>query len=130
MARFPTPHAAVSMTYAEGPDEAEWIEGEPGDGPETVPAAAFPCFLFLPLGQEEPGPRSRKVSRPTVMWDPAEVTGDDPTADDELVIEAPEYAPVTGAAAARWQVEGSPQPFGPPGGPLVGVQATLKQVRA
>lgn len=127
MARFPTPHVAALRVYVEA--GAEWIEGEPGDGPEPVLGPLFPCFLFLPLGQEEPGPRSRKVSRPTVMWDPAELTGDHPSAEGELLIEAPEYAPVTGAGAVRWQIEGAPQPFGPPGGPLVGVQATLKQVQ-
>lgn len=126
MARFPTPHTAALRVYEE--EGAEWIEGEPGDAPEPVDGPAFPCFLFLPLGTEEPGPRSRKITRPTVMWDPAEVAGDDPSADGELLITAPEYAPVTGGAAVRWQVEGSPQPFGPPGGPLVGVQASLKQV--
>lgn len=126
MARFPTPHAASVRRYEE--NSSEWIEGEPGDGPEPVDGLSFPCFLFLPLGTEEAAPRSRKVSRPTVMWDPAEVVGDAPGADDELFITAPEYAAVLGVGTVRWQVQGDPQPFGPPGGPVVGVQANLKRV--
>lgn len=114
------PHAVLSGT---------WIEGEPGDGPEPVDGPQFPCFLFLPLGTEAPGPRSRKITRPTVMWDPAEIAGGkDPRADDELFIVAPELAPVLGAGSFRWQIEGAPQPFGPPGQPVVGVQANLKRV--
>lgn len=128
MAAFPTPHVAYRQQMVEDV-AAPWIEGEPGDGPEPQLTAAFPCFLFLPLGGEDPGPRSRKVTRPTVMWDPAEVIGEHPTPEDELHIEAPELAPVTGGGVVRWQIEGDPQPFGPPGEAVVGVQATLKQVR-
>lgn len=131
MAVFPTPHTARRREYVERQGEpVEWVEGEPGaDGPQPVDGPEFPCFLFLPLGSEdEAHPRSRKVSRPTVMWDPAEVVGDNPTADDELLIVAPELAPVLGAGEVRWQVDGAPQPFGPPGEQVVGVQATLKRV--
>jgi hypothetical protein len=129
VARFPTPHRAQRIAYEEA--GAGWIEGEPGAGPQPVYGPGFPCFLFLPLGSEDSGsPRSRKISRPTVMWDPAEVVGGvSPTASNELWIEAPELAAVVGGPAARWQIEGDPQPFGPPGAKLVGVQATLKQVK-
>lgn len=128
VARFPTPHAAALVEYEEA--GAGWIEGEKGTSPEPIVRGVFPCFLFLPLGQEEAGPRSRKVTRPTVMWDPAElpVGVESPRADSELVITAVELAPAAGADTVRWQIEGQPQPFGPPGEPVVGVQASLKRV--
>jgi hypothetical protein len=88
--------------------------------------------LFLPQGTEEQGqPRSRKFSRPTLLYEPVNAdTGaatPDLTGDDELMVLAPELAQWTGADEARWQVEGTPQPFGPPGR-VIGVQVTLKQV--
>lgn len=135
MARFPTPHVVRVLRYPEG--EEDWIAGEPGDGPEPAPGGEWPCYLFLPLGQEEPGPRSRKVTRPQVMFDPVEkpVGEADPSADDELLIFAPELAGyfvqvgVEGeAGVGRWQIEGPPQPFGPPGVQVIGVLANLKAV--
>lgn len=53
--------------------------------------------------------------------------------DSELLIFAPELAGHFAQAAdeaagtGRWQVDGRPQPFGPPGS-VIGVQAALKQV--
>lgn len=126
MARFPTPHVATVLAYVE--DGVEWVEGERGDAPEATSVGEVRCYLFLPLGSEEQAPRSRKVTRPTVMWDPAEVVGQNPTADGELLILAPELVAGTGAAEVRWQIEGNPQPFGPPGLQPIGAQATLKRV--
>lgn len=140
-------HVAIPTRYEEDPGVGEWIEGEPGpQGPEPVTGVAFPLVLFLPLGTEEaPGtesPRGRKVSRPTIMFEPLRPLGwpQQPGtpitlgADDELLIFAPELAQffeqVAGEAigTGRWQVEGAPQPFGPPG-EVIGVQANVKQVR-
>lgn len=139
-------HVGTPLVYVEGAADDEWIEGEPGeDGPEPSQGSTFPCVLFLPLGQEEsPGgesPRGRKVSRPTIMFEPARPLdwSEDPGVaievgpDDELLILAPElaghFAQVEDAApgTGRWQVDGRPQPFGPPGR-VIGVQAALKQV--
>lgn len=128
MAAFPTPHTARLRERVER-DRAVWIEGEPGDAGEPVDGPQFPCLLFLPLGSEDSSqPRSRKITRPTVMWDPADVAGDAPRASGELLILAAELAPVMGAPAVLWQIDGEPQPFGPPGETLVGMQANLKRV--
>lgn len=124
------------MRFVEDPgDPEEWIEGEPGeDGPVATAVGVVPCFLFLPLGGEEPQPRSRKVTRPQVMFDPAEVAGEVPGSDDELLIGAPELAAffvqADGAPAGtgRWQIEGAPQPFGAPGERVIGALANLKAV--
>lgn len=123
-------HTATLLRYEE--DGVAWIEGEPGDGPEPTLGESFACVLFLPLGTEDDsGARSRKVSRPTILWEPPARLG----ADDELLILAPELAdhfeqaPGRPVGTGRWQVDGEPQPFGPPG-KVIGTQATLKQVRA
>lgn len=132
-------HRATPVEFVEGTDEpTQWIEGEPGiEGPTGVRGTPFPCVLFLPLGSEDEGqPRSRKVTRPTLMFEPFDFDGapvEPPSAEDELLIAAPELAasfeqaegeePGTG----RWQIEGTPQPFGPPGR-VIGYQATVKQV--
>jgi hypothetical protein len=127
-------HTATPIRTVEDGDAVEWIEGEPGEsGPEPVRQDAFPAVLFLPQGSEESDhPRSKKVSRPTLLYEPINAdTGEavpELTADDELMVEAVELAQWTGATEARWQVDGTPQPFGPPGR-VIGVQVTLKQVR-
>lgn len=120
--------------------EPEWIEGEPGDGPRPVAGEPFPVVLFLPLGTEETArPRSKQVARPTLLWEPVNAnTGaavETITADDELLILAADLAPYFEQApdepdgTGRWQIDGAPQPFGPPG-TVIGVQAVLKQVRS
>lgn len=132
-------HAARRLRVEEDEDAATWIEGEPGEGPRAVPGPEFPVVLFLPLGQEDSGqPRSRKVTRPTLLWEPVNAdTGEDVepvSPDDELLIEASDLAPYFEQAAGeepgigRWQVDGAPQPFGPPGA-VIGAQANLKAVR-
>lgn len=126
-------HVATPVAFVEGEPDDEWIEGEPGEaGPEPVPGVAFPAVLFLPQGQEDSNrPRSQKVSRPTLLYEPVNADTGVPvaklSADDELMVRAPELAFWTGAEEARWQVDGTPQPFGPPG-TVIGVQAVLKQV--
>lgn len=128
MAQFPTPHTARIRELVED-TAGGWIEGEPTKGPVATDVGTVPCYLFLPLGTEDDAqPRRRKLSRPTVMWDPAEVVGDRPTADHELWITAPELVSATGAIEVRWQIEGDPQPFGAPGETVIGAQATLKRL--
>lgn len=124
-------HTANALVYPDG--EGEWIEGEPGDGAsEALQGAAFACVLFLPGpgGEQSDAFRPRVVRTPTLLYNPLR---DDGTIvvlgfEDEVLVAAPELAPWTGAAAARWLVAGVPQPFGPPG-TVIGVQATLRQVR-
>jgi hypothetical protein len=132
-------HRARRLRVEEDAGAAEWIEGEPGEGPAPVPGPEFPVVLFLPLGSEEAGPRAKTITRPTLMWEPVNAdtgeTVDAVTADDELLIAATdlaswfEQAPGEEPGVGRWQVDGPPQPFGPPG-TVIGVQATLKQVRS
>lgn len=133
-------HTATPVEYVEDAAAVEWIEGEPGasGGPEPVRGAPFPVVLFLPLGTEqEDRPRSRKVTAPTVLWEPvnADTGAEAPVldADAELLILAPElkgyFEQVDGEpeGTGRWQIDGNPQPFGPPGR-VIGVQARLKAV--
>jgi hypothetical protein len=136
-------HVATPLDYVEGTAAGVWIEGEPGaSGPEPTRGPTFPCVLFLPGGSEDDAqPRSRKITRPTVLFEPvrpddwpdAAGTAIALDADSELLISAPELAAwfeqAKGepAGTGRWQVQGRPQPFGPPGS-VIGGQATLKQV--
>lgn len=125
-------HTATPVRYEEAAAGA-WVEGEPGaTGPEPIRGMGFPSVLFLPNStgeaEVEQSWKPRAITRPTLLFDPAYVTGEQPGKDDELMILAPELAGWTGAEEARWQVDGVPQPFGPPGR-VMGVQATLKQVR-
>lgn len=125
-------HLATPVSYVEGVEGDEWIEGEPGEGgPQAVEGVPFPCVLFLPGpgGEEANAFKPRTVTRPTLLYNPER---DDASPvlvghEDELLIDAPELAPWTGAARQRWQVEGSSQPFGPPGS-VFGVMATLRRV--
>jgi hypothetical protein len=128
-------HTATPVRFEEADaGAATWVEGERGEtGPEPVLRDAFPAVLFLPGGSEESDhPRTKKITRPTLLYEPVNADTGQPvpelTAEDELMVEAPELAQWTGEVEARWQVEGTPQPFGPPGR-VIGVQATLKQVR-
>ena len=130
-------HRATPVLLTDGAG-ATWIEGERAAAPTPTRGTAFPCVLFLPLGSEdESQPRSRKITRPTLMWEPVDFDGVALAvpvgADHELLVSAPELAGYFDQAegepdgTGRWQVEGSPQPFGPPGR-VIGYQATLKQV--
>lgn len=144
-------HTARRYTAVEVTPESalDWIEGEPGGGeeddpadeggPQRVESGEFPCVLFLPLGSESAPSegRSKKVTVPTLLWEPdgtAAVPVPDLGPDDEILISAVELAEWFEQAAGfpagtgLWQIDGAPQPFGPPGGPVIGVQARLKQV--
>lgn len=111
----------------------EWIEGEPGEGAEPVAGLPFACVLFLPQSTEGAGQefswRQRAITRPTLLYNIVRADGSrvDIGKDDELTISAPDLAEWQGGALARWQVDGIPQPFGPPGRAFA-CQATLKQV--
>lgn len=126
-------HTATPVSYPEVQSSpAQWIEGEPGPtGVEPVQGIPFPCVLFLPSpgGSADTEYRPRVVRRPTLLYNP---TRDDDSvvvvnAEDELLVEAPELAPWTGADVVRWLAEGDPQPFGPPG-LVYGLMATLRRV--
>lgn len=137
-------HTATPVSYVEGAPGDEWIEGEPGEGgPTPVEGVPFECVLFMPgPGGAEDNPfKPRTVRRPTLLYNPDRgivdsvrgLIGDgsdvELTAEDELLIDAPELAPWTGGQTrARWQLDGDTQPFGPPG-IVGGVMATLKMVK-
>lgn len=102
---------------------------------EEAPGTPFACCLFLPQGVEDaPNPRGgRQVRRPTLLVGPEDDLGQ-PTAlshEDELDVIAAELNLAEGRpadAAVRWQVDGSAQPFGPPGEDVVGYQVALVKV--
>lgn len=136
-------HVATPVSYVEGVAGDEWIEGEPGEGgPQPVEGVPFECVLFLPSpGGEEANPyKPRVVRRPTLLYNPDRnivdpsrgLVGDgsdiELSAEDELLILAPELIAWTKLERARWQLEGDSQPFGPPG-KVYGAMATLLQVR-
>ena len=108
-------HDAVPVAWVD--DDEPRIEGD--RDVERVQGTPFPCCLFLDFPGEE-NRRGRQVREPTVLL-PGDVTVE---RTERLLITAPE---VTGPAAVEWQVQGV-QPFGKPGHPLVGQQATLRRV--
>lgn len=117
-------HTATPVTEVESDDEATWAAGEPEKTVTT--GEAFPCVLFLPLGKRE-DTRGRQVREPTLLWEAFNEEGEPMVPvkeNDELLILAEE---LTGADPVRWQVNGEPQPFGPPG-EVIGYQATLIRV--
>lgn len=133
-------HSASAVQWEDGArpaDASGWVEGEPNEGAEAAMGLPFPCVLFLPLGSEDTDrPRSRKVSVPTLMWEPINADTGDPVeplnGDDSLIVTAAElvssFEELAGyPGAGLWQIDGNPQPFGPPGR-VIGYQARLKQV--
>lgn len=126
-------HTGTAFPFEEDDAAGVWVEGEPGPvGPEPVPGVPFPCILFLPTVSEEANAfRPRRVSRPTLLHEPVRPDGSlvELKAGSDLLVLAPELAPWTGAEEARWKVEGIPQPFGPPGGPMIGALVTLAAVK-
>lgn len=118
----------------EGTPSSTWVEGERGTvGPSEFTGTAFPCVLFLPQAPEQNEAavswKPRTVTRPTLLFDPLDVVaGQMPGKDHDLLISAPDLAAFTGGDAVIWQVDGAPQPAGPPGRPIV-VVAILKRVR-
>jgi hypothetical protein len=108
-------HSARPVAYVaeQGPS----IEGD--QGIDQVIGAAFPCCLFMPLPGEA-NRRGRTVVEPLVLL-PGNIHV---SRSERLLITAPE---LTGPAPVEWQIQGV-QPFGKPGQPLVGKQATLRRV--
>lgn len=107
-----------------------WIEGVPEETEQTpVTGEQFPCCLFLPLAGEQIPPRGRRVVKvPTLLMATYDNAGNSVSIGpaDELLVTAPELP--GHATPVRYQVDGAPQPFGPPGEELVGLQVTLKRV--
>lgn len=120
---IPRPHTATPILYIV---EGDRIEGERDVTP--VPGTPFGCFLQLPGGEEDSGtPRGRRqIKRPTLLFRATDLAGDviDLSSADELDIVAPL---LTGPAAVRWQVVGTPEYLAAPRR-LVGFQARLKRV--
>lgn len=117
-------HTATPVAASESDDESTWAAGEPDR--TTVTGESFPCCLFLPLGKRE-DTRGRQVREPTLLWEAFNEEGEPmvPVREsDELLILAEE---LTGPDPVRWQVNGDPQPIGPPG-QVIGYQATLIRV--
>lgn len=108
-------HSAVPVALVPGDDPP--IEGDRDVVREL--GTPFPCCLFLDFPGEE-NRRGRQVREPLVLL-PGDV---DVARTERLLITAPE---VTGPAPVEWQVQGV-QPFGKPGLPLVGKQATLRRI--
>lgn len=126
-------HTGTPQITAAGADDV-WIEGTPStEGAKPRSGAPFACVLFLPQAPETGGEqvswKPRTISRPTLLYNPTRPDGSGVllTKDSELDVLAPELAPYLGADSVRWQVDGSPQPAGRPGRPVV-VVATLKRV--
>lgn len=107
----------------------EWVEGSRDEGPVDGPT--FDCILFLPGPQAEQNRGGRQVKRPTLMFEPFDVTGAnfELVAEDQVRLTAAEEEPnVRELIEGVWEVDGDPQPFGRPGDPVVGMQAALKRV--
>jgi hypothetical protein len=112
-----------------------WVEGEWVPNPEDV-GTPFACALFLPQTTTEDVQQvniGRRVTEPTLLYEPYDVLGGivglDP--EDSVLVTAEEINVAQGKPAdfsQRWQVVGDPQPFGRPGSPVVGLQATLRKV--
>lgn len=105
-----------------------YAQGEPAEV-EPVPKQTIDCFLQLPRGadEDEEAPRGRrKITRPTLMYEPFDILGGDFTlkAEDLIDITAPE---LTGPDPVRWQVVGDAEPFARPGD-LIGSRSYLRRV--
>lgn len=125
-------HRAVPLSLVEDDsDPDEWPEGEPGEGPEPTEGTEFRCILFLPTGTEDDNPfRPRNITRPTLLYEPVDELGADLPleAAHELRVTADrEPPPARALIEGRWQVDGDPQAFGPPGR-TIGMLANLSRV--
>lgn len=123
-------HSAVPVLKRE---RGTSVDGDTGGSGEES-GTPFDCCLFLPQGQEEQArPFGRQVRRPTLLVAPLDRLGQ-PTAlpfKAEVDVIAPELNLAEGRPAeanVRWQVDGSPQPFGRPGDDVIGYQVTLLRV--
>jgi hypothetical protein len=121
-------------TPLETAEEGTLVEGErDSSATEGVP---FACCLFLPSGSETSPPagsRVREVREPTLLYEPTRPDGSAVglRKESRLRIGAGNLNEAEGRAedaSVEWQVVGSPQPFGPPYGEMVGLQATLRRI--
>lgn len=124
-------HRATPQVLA-ADDEGEWEAGERGAGAAPQPGVAFACMLFLPAGVEEANPfRPRNITRPTLLYEPTNVAGGDVELRMEMeltLVAANEAPPARALLEGRWQVDGDPQAFGPPGR-TIGMMTNLQRVR-
>lgn len=103
---------AVSQVETTTSDLAQWAEGEPDETPTT--STPFDCVLFLPQSTRQDR-RGRQVKEPTLMWDGLNCDGTSAprlSEAQELRVTACE---LTGPDPVRWQINGDPEPLGPPG---------------
>lgn len=116
---------------------ATWVEGERVEDADSDGGTRFRCVLFLPApGTENATPTyfsPKRIVQPTLLYGPKDLAGAQValSAEDELGVIARELNLAQGLAAeaeVRWQVQGSPQAFGPPGRTVIGFQATLQRV--
>jgi hypothetical protein len=128
-------HRAVPYRRTES---STWVEGERVPNAEDADGGAeFRCMLFLPApGSENTTPAyfsPKRIVQPTLLYWPKDVAGAPValSAEDELGVISPELNVAQGraeGAEVRWQVQGDPQAFGPPGRPVIGFLATLQRV--
>jgi hypothetical protein len=122
-------HTAVPIVKRRRTTTVDGDTGGTGDEPGTP----FDCCLFLPQGSEQSTPFGRQVRRPTLLVAPEDSLGQ-PVAlpfNAEVDVIAEELNLAEGRPAeanVRWQVDGSPQPFGKPGDDVIGYQVTVKRV--
>lgn len=125
-------HLGKPLKTGEG---GTWIEGEFVPNAEAE-GAPFPCVLFLPQSTTEETvtvPIGRRITEPTLLYLPEDDDGNPVAlnAEDSVLINAPELWEAEGKLPDFWeryQVVGRPQPFGKPGEPVIGFQATLRLV--
>lgn len=101
------------------------VDGRPAT--EDVPGTPFDCCLFLPAPGGEDQRQGRRVKRPTLLIATLDRAADAVVLSGKVKVDvtAPE---LTGPEPVRWQLDGDPQPFGPPGDVPVGMQATLRRI--
>ena len=126
-------HTASPAALRSGARSGAWVGGAPVGTGDPAREAGFPAVLFLPdeaaTSDTEVSWRPRQVRQPTLLYDPARVPAgvEQPTKDSTLFVSAPELEPWTGGVEVEWQIDGAPQPFGPPGR-VIGVLVRLKAV--
>jgi hypothetical protein len=135
-------HTCTPLRITQQEESGEWIEGEwiitqPGVTEESR-ATPFDGCLFLPRGEEATGGGvavilGREVLVPTLLYLPEDHDGDAVALDreDRVGVVAAELNEARGYALdfeEMYFVNGSPQPFGKPGEPVIGLQAILQKV--
>jgi hypothetical protein len=140
-----TVHTATPILTTTSEDEDTWVEGEPDE--TTSFGVVFDCFYMHGRGAtEQPAvPRGRrKVEGPTIIYESERDDGSivQLVAEDEVVIDPGDdegiWAVLGGEGqtvkvgneeipGVRFQVDGDPEPFQPPG-EVLGFQARLKRV--